>query len=359
MEKANRQKSENTEKKTYRIAIDAMGGDFAPSNEIQGAISACSELKNNFDVEIVFVGKETKIRSTLSHYDCANMKFSIINADEVVTMHDDPSAALKKKKNSSLYKGLQMHANGYVDAFISVGNTGAVLSTSTVLLGRINGVSRPTIGSFFPTTSGHPSILLDVGANIDVKPRYLYEFAVMGSIYASNFLGLENPRVSLLNIGEEKSKGTKIVQETYTMLEDSHLNFIGNIEGRDLLIGSSDVIVCDGFSGNIILKFAESIPGFLKTMIKAYSAKCFLNKFKILLLLPLLKSVLSGLDYEEYGGVPLLGVNGSVIIGHGKSTPKAIHKMITEAVTLVRNDVNGKIETALNPEVKKENKVNK
>lgn len=339
-----------TEKKTYRIALDAMGGDFAPINEVAGAIEASKEIIGE-ELEIIFVGNENKIRSALSQFDESNLNYSIVNADEVVAMDDDPTLVLKKKKNSSLYKGIELHANGYADAFVSAGNTGAMLSTSTVILGRINGVARPTIGSFFPSVQPHPSLVMDVGANVVCKPRFLYEFAVMGSIYSRQILGLENPRVGLLNIGEEKSKGTDIVKETHALLGESQLNFLGNVEGRDILQGNADVIVCDGFVGNIILKFAESVFPFIKSQIKTFAGKKIFNKLMVAIAAPVLKKIFKQFDYQQYGGLPILGVNGVSIVGHGKSSPTAFKNMIFKAVEIVKKDVNKKIEIALNPQV--------
>jgi glycerol-3-phosphate acyltransferase PlsX len=264
-------------------------------------------------------------------------------------MNDYPTEALKRKKNSSLYKGIEYLSQGYADGFISAGNTGAVLSTATVLLGRITGVSRPTIGSFFPSQNNHPTLVLDVGANIDCKPRFLYEFAVMGSIYASQSFGLEHPRIGLLNIGEESSKGTDIIQQTYKLLKDSQLNFIGNVEGKDILQGTADVVVCDAFVGNIVLKFAESVLGILKFKFKQFAKKNILNLFMMAVFTPIIKKIFKDFDYQEHGGVPLLGVNGVVIIGHGKSSPKAIQNMIYQAVSNIKKDINTKIENILNP----------
>jgi glycerol-3-phosphate acyltransferase PlsX len=336
-------------KENYKIALDVMGGDFAPINEIQGAVEACQNIQSNIDLEITFVGKENKILSALKQFETNKLNYNIVNADEVITMSDDPTTAFKKKKNSSLYKGVELHANGYVDAFVSAGNTGAMLSISTLLLGRLKGVSRPTIASFFPTEKDHPTLVLDVGANIDCKPRFLYEFAVMGSIYATNILALENPTVGLLNIGEEDSKGTAVVLETHKLLKESNLNFIGNIEGRDILQGTADVVVCDGFTGNIILKFAESFVGFLRSNIKAFAKKSIFNSIAVMPVVPIMKKIFMQFDYQTYGGVPLLGVNGNVIIGHGKSTPLAIQNMIFRGIDLIKNDINNKIESALNP----------
>ncbi len=337
-----------TESKKYRIALDAMGGDFAPINEVNGAILAFKNLKDKIELEIVLVGNENKIKAAFAQNDSSGLNYSIVNAEEVVTMDDDPTAALKKKKNSSLFKGVELHSQGYVDAFVSAGNTGAVMSTATVMLGRISGVSRPTIGQFFPSVLKTPVFVLDVGANIDCKPRHLYEFAVMGSINVSQTYSLENPRIGLLNIGEEPSKGTEIILETHKLMKESHLNFIGNVEGGDIFSAGADVIVCDGFTGNIILKFAESISVFLKNKFHQFADKGLINKFLTASAMPSLKSVFKDFDYQEYGGVPLLGVNGVVIIGHGKSSPRAIQNMIYKALEFVRKDINGKIENALN-----------
>ncbi len=339
----------------FKIAIDVMGGDFAPINEIQGAIEASQSIQSNIELEITFVGKENKIISALKQFETNKLNYNIVNANDVITMSDDPTTAFKKKKESSLYKGVELHANGYTDAFVSAGNTGAMLSTSTILLGRIKGVSRPTIASFFPTEQDHPTLVLDVGANIECKPKFLYEFAVMGSLYASNILGLENPKVGLLNIGEEKSKGTTVILETYDLLKESNLNFIGNVEGRDILQGTADVVVCDGFTGNIILKFAESFVGFLRSNIKAFAKKSFFNSMAVMPVVPIMKKIFSQFDYQTHGGVPLLGVNGNVIIGHGKSTPLAIQNMIFRGIDLINSDINNKIEQALNTRYVSEN----
>ncbi|MES2765687.1 MAG: phosphate acyltransferase PlsX [Bacteroidota bacterium] len=330
-----------------RIAIDAMGGDFAPLNEIKGAISAAALFKT--PVEIVFIGRETEIKEVLKGQDAKGMKYSIIHADDVVTMDDEPSSVVKKKRNSSLYIGVDLHKKGEVDAFVSGGNTGAVMSTATLLLGRIKGVSRPTIGAFFPTEkTGIPALVLDVGANVDSKPRHLYEFGVMGSIYTSLIVGIKNPKIGLLNVGEEDSKGTEIVQQTHELLKNSSLNFIGNVEGRDIFKGSADVVLCDGFIGNIVLKFGESMFGFLKSKIKSYASRGFIQKLSVAAIAPTLKKVLKDIDYQEYGGVPLLGVNGVVIIGHGSSSPGAIQNMLLRAVEVVEKGVNRHIEAALN-----------
>ncbi len=335
-------------KPTYKIALDAMGGDFAPANEIKGALLASEILNQQHNIEIVFVGDESKIKDALSKQNNSAMNYSIYHTDEVVDMHDDPTQVVKTKKNSSLYKAMELHSERKVDAFVSAGNTGAVLSTGTILLGRIKGVSRPTIGSFFPTVTNRPVLILDVGANLEPKPKFLYEFAVMGNIFSKQMLNIENPKVGLLNVGEEKEKGTELLQETHILLSESNLNFIGNVEGRDLLQGNIDVVICDGFTGNVVLKFAEGVFSFLKGKIKAIAAKSIVNKGIILLISPFLKNLFKELDYQQYGGVPLLGVNGVVIIGHGKSSPLAIQNMIIRAVEYIDKNINEKIKFALN-----------
>lgn len=335
-------------KSTYKIALDAMGGDFAPENEVKGALLASKILNQNNKLEIVFVGDESKIKDALSKEDMSAINYCIHHTDEVVDMHDDPTQIIKTKKNSSLYKAMEFCAEQKADAFVSAGNTGAVLATGTILLGRINGVSRPTIGSFFPSAGSKPVLILDVGANLESKARYLYEFAVMGSIFSKQMLNIEQPRVALLNVGEEEEKGTQLLQDTYKLLSQSNLSFVGNVEGRDLLQGNLDVVVCDGLVGNILLKFTEGIPPFMKTKIKTLANKSLLNKALLLFISPFMKNLFKELDYQQYGGVPLLGVNGVVIIGHGKSSPTAIQNMIIKAVEFIEKNINEKIKIALN-----------
>lgn len=330
-----------------RIALDAMGGDFAPDNEVQGAVLAAESVSSKTDLEVIFVGREQDIRASLSKIDSSKLRYSIVHADDIVGMGDEASTVVKKKRNSSLFKGIELHADGKADGFVSTGNTGAVMSTATLVLGRVKGVSRPTIGSFFPTVNNRPALLVDAGANIDCKARHLYEFAIMGSIYYSQILEVEFPKVGLLNVGEERTKGTEVVLQTYELLEQSPLNFIGNVEGRDILFGHADVFVCDGFTGNIILKFAESIIGVLKSKVQQHADKGILEKMMVGAMAPTLRKILKEFDYQEYGGVPLLGVNGVAIIGHGKSSPKAIQNMIVRAVDVATKNVNGLIASTL------------
>jgi glycerol-3-phosphate acyltransferase PlsX len=331
--------------KKIKIAVDAMGGDYAPENVIEGAIMALRESNNRF--EIVFVGDEKKIKNELRKYDTIGLNYSIVDAPQVIGMDDIPTVALRRKKNSSIVVGMKLHSDGEVDAFASAGNTGAVLTAATFILGRIEGISRPTIGSVFPTESRRKSIILDVGANVDCKPNHLFEFAIMGSIYSSEILGQKNPKVALLNIGEESTKGGDVVLQAYQLLSESKLNFVGNVEGRDILLGKADVIVCDGFVGNIVLKFAESVLGVLKRKLRNYAMRNIFRRLTFGLLARGLRKALKEFDYQEYGGVPFLGVNGVAIIGHGSSTAVAIKNMIYRAEETVYRKINQKIKEAL------------
>ncbi len=325
-----------------------MGGDFAPRNEIDGAILAARHFAATTPVEFVFFGPEAELKRELTSRDLGPMVYSIVDATEVITMKDDPTAALRSKKNSTIVKGINFHRDGNADAFISAGNTGAVMSGGTLILGRIRGVSRPTIASFFPTAQKHPTLVVDVGANVDCKPKFLHEFGIMGSIYVHQILGIERPKVGLLNVGEEDSKGSTLALEAFALMKSSTaVNFVGNTEGRDILMGSCDVVVCDGFTGNIVLKFAESFITVLRLKLKDFASRSLLNKLSVALMIPTLRRVLKEFDYQEYGGVPLLGVNGVVIIGHGKSSPLAIKNMLIRSVEVIEKKINQRIEDAL------------
>ena len=328
-----------------KVAVDAMGGDFAPLNDVSGAIIAAEEKKDS--LEIILVGKENLINEELKKHKIGLNNISVVNAADVITMHDSPTDSLKTKSDSSISVGINLVKDKKADAFISAGNTGAVMTASILKLGRIKGVGRPTIGSLFPTDKGK-TMVFDVGASVDCKPNHLLEFAVMGSIYMKNVYGIEKPKVGLLSVGEEKSKGDNLTIEAYELLERSGLNFIGNVEGRDVLRGKADIIVCDGFVGNVILKFAESVLDVMKSKFKAYADKGFFKKIWVGMMYGTLKNVvLKDFDYQEYGGVPLLGVNGITIIGHGKSSPIAIKNMIYKAEEMIRKEVNSKISEEL------------
>jgi glycerol-3-phosphate acyltransferase PlsX len=329
-----------------RIALDAMGSDSAPASEVGGVVAALRASANRFHV--VLVGNEQAIRAELARTDAAGLDLSIVHASDVITMHDSPVSALKQKPDSSIVVGMNLHKAGTVDAFVSAGNTGAVTAASTLILGRISGVSRPTIGAVFPSEQG-PTLVVDAGAVTDCKPHFLYEFGVMGSIYAELVMKKKNPRVGLLNIGEESSKGNEQAHEAHKLFVEKHgrLNFVGNVEGRDVLRGSADVIVCDGFTGNVLLKFGESVPSYLKLQFKNYAEQAWWKKLLMGVMRKPLRTVFKDMDYQEFGGVPLLGVNGVTIIGHGGSTPKAVMNMLYRAEESVQGQINVKIREAL------------
>jgi glycerol-3-phosphate acyltransferase PlsX len=320
-----------------------MGGDHAPAAVVAGVAEALSESGNRFSV--ILVGQEEKVRPALAALPRAP-EVTLVDAREVIDMHDASTAALKTKKNSSISVGISLHRDGKADAFVSAGHTGAVLSTSTLLLGRLNGVGRPTIGAMIPTEAA-PCLLVDAGTNVDCRPRHLFEFAVMGSVYVSALFGKSNPSVGLLSIGEEETKGNETSLEAFRLLKASRLNFVGNIEGRDILKGKVDVAVCDGFIGNILLKFGESIPAFLKVKFRSFAARNPLNTIIVLLARKGMRAIMGELDYQEQGGVPLLGVNGVSIIGHGRSSPRAIKNMIFRAEEMVRHRVHLQIQEAM------------
>ncbi len=270
-------------------------------------------------------------------------KSKIIHTSEIIDMHDSPTNALKTKKDSSIVKGAQLVKEQNADAFVSAGNTGAMMAASTLLIGRIQGFGRPTIGAQFPTSTKKVCTVYDVGASVDSKPIHLLEYAIMGTIYAKEVDGIKNPSVGLLSVGEEETKGNSVTLESLELLKNSKLNFIGNVEGRDILKGNVDIIVCDGFSGNIILKFGESFISFLKDRVRSYADKGILNKIYALITKKVFKESLKDMDYQSHGGVPLLGVNGISIIGHGSSSPLAMKNMILKANTMYQRNLINKL----------------
>lgn len=334
-----------------RIALDAMGGDHAPGHEIDGAIDALRRGQNRF--EVALVGPEALLKSALATRDVKGLNITVVDAADVVTMSDHPSTVLRAKPNSSLVRGLELHRDRVVDAFVSAGNTGAVMAASTLILGRIAGVSRPTIGTPIPNERGGICFLLDVGASVDCKPRHLYEYAVMGSILVTQLYHCEHPKVGLLSVGEEETKGNEAVIAANELLRNSSLNFIGNVEGRDIMKGVAEVVVCDGFTGNVLIKFAESISGLLKAKLMEYAQRSFKNKLMVGLIRGPLRTILGGFNYEAVGGVPLLGVNGVSIIGHGRSSPLAVANMILKAEEMAIKNVNQLIANALRPTVER------
>ncbi len=320
-----------------------MGGDYAPHNVVAGAVEALRESRGRF--EVILVGRESAIREELQRADLGGASPSVVAADEVIGMHD-AAAAVRQKPRSSITVGVTLHRDKKADAFVSAGHSGAVMFAATLILGRLEGISRPTIGAFFPSEGG-ACLLLDAGVNVDCRPKHLYEFALMGSIYAEHVLGIERPSVGLLNIGEEDSKGNEVARETHLLLRKSRLNFAGNVEGRDILAGKARVVVCDGFIGNILLKFGESVPGFFKSRMQMITRKSFAARLAAGIARSTMRQALKTMDYEEYGGVPVLGINGVAIIGHGKSTPKAIKQMIFKAEEMISRNINDHIRQAL------------
>jgi len=321
-----------------RIVVDAMGGDHAPSAAVAGAFLAVEDAEYN-DMEIILVGQEQAIEEEIAAHRFQSTRVHIKHAAQIVSMKESPTKALKHKPNSSIAVGINLIKQNFADAFVSAGNTGAVLTSSLLSLGRIEGVNRPTIGSYLPTESGG-CVIFDVGANPDAKPLNLLQFAIMGSIYDKYIFGIENPRVGLLNIGEERTKGNDVVVDAYGMLEQEVPNFVGNIEGRDILTGAVDLVICDGFVGNILLKFAESVVDVLTSKIKRNIGNKPFANLGALLMKPVMNSVAKEFNYEEYGGVPLLGINGVSIISHGSSTPKAIKNAVGVARKMVKKQIN-------------------
>jgi len=324
-----------------RIAVDAMGGDRGPGLIARAAVGVIEAQSS--DLEIILVGDRGQIEPTLRKSARNNPKIQIAHASEIVGMSEAPANAIRKKKDSSIAVALRLLKAGEADALVSAGNTGAVVAGSLVSIGRLHGVSRPAIATFYPT-SKRPVVFLDIGANSVCTPKNLVQFGIMGSVFAEYHLGTKEPRVGLLNIGEEKSKGTDMVRAAYDLLKDVQLNFVGNVEGRDVMAGQVDVVVCDGFVGNVVLKFSESILAFTSQMLRQEIKKSFRAKLGALLLKPVFSTFRQRLDYAEYGGAPLLGVNGVVIICHGKSSPRAIRNAILMAQRFVSYGINDHIE---------------
>jgi glycerol-3-phosphate acyltransferase PlsX len=320
-----------------RIGIDAMGGDFGPVPVAEGAALALRERPRRF--QLTLVGDESEIRASLKRARAESLPIEIVHAAEKVDM-GAKAAASARKAGTSLGVLTQLHKDRKLDAIFSAGNTGAVVATALLGLGRLEGVSRPALAAYFPNV-GSGTVALDVGANVECKPQYLVQFAHMGSCYARYLLGRENPRVGLLSIGEEDSKGNQLVQETLPLLRAAkHLNFIGNVEGRDLFNGSCDVIVTEGFTGNVLLKTAESAATFLARSIKDEIKGDPLAMFGSLFMMPALGRLKRRLDWQEYGAVPLLGVNGGCFIGHGASGARAFRSAIHTLTAFIESRVN-------------------
>lgn len=311
-----------------KIGIDILGGDFAPDANVAGAVLARKELPQ--DVQLVLIGDQDQILSGLNSLNENPADYAIVHAPDVITMHDHPTRAIPQKPNSSIAVGFDLLAKKEIDAFASTGNTGAMLVGAIYKVNTIPGIIRPCITSVLPTVDGGNSILLDVGSNADCKADVLYQFAVLGSLYSKNVYGIEKPRIGLLNIGEEETKGNLLTIAAHKLMSESdEINFIGNIEGRDLFTGKADVIVCDGFTGNVVLKQAE---GLYTLMRKRGIRDEYFDRF----------------NYENYGGTPILGVKGNVIIGHGISNDKAVKSMLIHAYDVAKSGLANKINEAFN-----------
>jgi glycerol-3-phosphate acyltransferase PlsX len=319
-------KKQETNNKKIRIALDAMGGDNAPQDIVKGAILASEDS----DIELMLVGPEDVIKEELGKCGYAGSGISIVQASEVIEMGESPVLAIKSKRDSSIVVGIELVKSWEAAAFVSAGNTGAVVSEATLTLGRKKGVSRAALGAVFPFPAG-PILCLDIGANAECKPEMLVQFAHMGSIYMEKVFGIPEPRIGLLSNGEEETKGCKTVQKAHKMLKKAKINFIGNVEGKDLSRGMADVLVTDGFTGNVLLKMGEGLGEMLLHSLKeAVDGNPQLNEAAALFS-PILHSVIRALDYTEYGGALLLGVDGIIVVAHGRSNAKAINNAITTA----------------------------
>ncbi|HHT41991.1 MAG TPA: phosphate acyltransferase PlsX [Firmicutes bacterium] len=315
-----------------KIAVDAFGGDYAPEQIVEGALLAADQE----GISVILTGDENRLKALVDGKAGSN-RIEIVHAPQVVHMDDEPVAAVRSKDDSSLVRGAKLVQAGEAQALVSAGNTGASLAASLFHIKRIKGVERPAISTLMPTATGF-SLILDVGANADCRPNQLVQFAQMGSIYAAEVLKVPNPRVGLLNVGHEPGKGNQLVKEVYNLLQDASLNFVGNVEGREIPGGGVDVVVCDGFVGNIVLKFAEGLGSTLLGMIKEEAQRSAVSLAGAALMKPGFRRIKKRMDPNEYGGAPLLGVNGVVIIAHGGSNAKAIYNAVRVARDGVKNN---------------------
>jgi len=321
-----------------RIAVDAMGSDRSPYVEIEGAIEAAKEFRH----EIILVGDEAILKKELERYRPYPKNITTYHASEVVGMAEPAITPIRKKKDSSISICVELIKKGVADALVSAGNTGAVVCAATLNLGLLPGVERPGIAIVFPSLKG-PSLIIDVGANIDPKPTHILQYGLMADAYSKRILGRSNPTIGLLNVGEEVTKGTDFVKETHALLSASRLNFIGNVEGRDIYTGKRDVILCDGFVGNVVLKVSESVAFTITELLKRELKSSLLARFSVVLAKSAFRNFKRKIDYAEYGGAPLLGINGAVIISHGSSNPKAIKNAIRVACEFNEKAVNDHI----------------
>ena len=329
---------------TIKIAVDAMGGDYAPDEIIKGAVLA---VRDREDIRILLVGKEDVIQKGLSEYDYDKTRIEVVHAENIISNNEAPVMAIRRKKDSSIVIALNLVKRGEADALVSAGSTGAVLAGGQLIVGRIKGVERPPLAPIIPTING-VSLLIDCGANVDARPSHLVQFAKMGSIYMRDIIGIENPRVAIVNIGAEEEKGNMLVKETFPLLKNCNdINFIGSIEAREIPYGGADVIVCEAFVGNVILKLYEGLGMALMKKIKEGLMSTTKSKIGALLAKPALKETLKDFDATKYGGAPLLGLKGLVVKTHGSSKGVEIRNSILQCVTFTEQRINEKIEKNL------------
>lgn len=334
-----------------RVAVDAMGGDNAPAEIVKGAVEA---LKASTDLKVILVGQEEAVQQELSKYQYDASRMEVVNATEIIEMAEPPVQAIRSKKDSSIVVAMKLVKNGEADAFVGAGSTGAVLVGGQLIVGRLKGVERPPLAPLLPTEKG-ASLLIDCGANVDARPSHLVQFAKMGSIYMEHVVGVKRPRVGIVNIGAEEEKGNALVKETFPLLKEcSDINFIGSVEARDIPYGVADVIVCEAFAGNIILKLYEGVAGGLMKKVKEGMMSSLRSKIGALLVKPALKKVLKDFDTSNHGGAPLLGLNGLVVKTHGSSKSTEICNSIIQCVTFKEQKINEKIREAIQQEVVEE-----
>ena len=332
-----------------RVILDAMGGDNAPLAPVMGAVQAAKD----FGAEITLVGRGEAILEVLrtNGIDTLPAGIEIANADDVVDMHDDPARVIRQKPNSSMVKGLKMLSDGQGDAFISAGSTGALLTGATLLVKRVKGIRRAAMGPAMPNKAGGKTIILDCGANAECTPEFLLQFGLVGSLYARKNMGVENPKVGLLNIGTEDTKGTPLQKEAYALLKDAAdkglINFVGNVEGRDVPMGAVDVVVCDGFAGNVLLKSIEGTAMFMGSLMSKMFKKNLLSKLAALLVMKDIKAFKKLLDYREIGGTPFLGIRKPVIKAHGSSDVLAFRNAVHQAMEAANSDITAELEQML------------
>lgn len=322
-----------------RIALDAMGGDYAPATNIEGSIEA---VKKNKSLSVILVGDQTELAGELGRRDYPHSQISARHASQRVGMDESPIVALRRKKDSSVRVAFELVKSGDADAVVSAGNSGVVLATALYVLGKIRGVDRPAIATVMPSLKGR-FVLIDAGANVDCKPNHMLQFAIMGEAYAKHIFNIKNPKIGLLGIGEEDIKGNELTREVFKYLRDLHKNFIGNVEGKDIFAGEVDVVVCDGFVGNIALKISEGLAEAVTKMLKNEITKRTSGRIGYLFLKNAFRSFRKKTDYSEYGGAPLLGVNKPCIISHGRSTSRAIKNALRVAVELHQKNIIGVI----------------